>query len=66
MGYYLSSQVEEVIGYILPLTGGGFIYIAASDLIPELHKEENLRRSLASFTFLLLGFMLMLFVELFL
>ena len=66
MGYYLSSQVEEVIGYILPLTSGGFIYIAASDLIPELHKEENLRRSLASFTFLLLGFMLMLFAELFL
>lgn len=66
MGYYLSSQVGETIVYILPFTAGGFIYIAASDLIPELHKEENPRRSIASFVFLLLGFSFMLFVKLFL
>jgi zinc transporter ZupT len=52
MSYYLSSQIGGAIVYILPFTAGGFIYIAASDLIPKLHKEENLRRSLASFTFL--------------
>jgi len=66
MGYYLSSQVGEATVYILPFAAGGFIYIAASDLIPELHKEENLRRSVASFAFLLLGFTFMLFVKLFL
>ena len=38
MSYYLSSQIGEAIGYVL-FAGGGFIYMAASDLIPELHKK---------------------------
>lgn len=28
-------------GAMLPLTSGGFIYIAGSDLVPELHKERK-------------------------
>lgn len=31
---------------LLPFAAGGFIYIAASDLIPEMHKEKHLVRSL--------------------
>ncbi len=27
--------------YLMPLAAGGFIYLAASDLIPELHRHEN-------------------------
>ena len=65
MGYYLSTQMEEAIIYILPFTAGGFIYIAASDLVPELHKEATPRKSLTSFGFFLLGFMFMLFAKLF-
>jgi zinc and cadmium transporter len=26
---------------LVPLAAGGFIYIAGSDLVPELHKEAN-------------------------
>ncbi len=65
VGYYLSSSVEGAIVYILPFTAGGFIYIAASDLVPELHKERSLRRSSASFAFFLLGYSFMLFVKLY-
>ncbi|MBU2025889.1 MAG: ZIP family metal transporter [Patescibacteria group bacterium] len=35
-------QVNE---YLLSVTAGGFIYIASSDLIPELQKERNFWRS---------------------
>lgn len=28
--------------WLLPITAGGFIYIALSDLVPELHKDEDL------------------------
>ena len=31
---------------ILPMTAGGFIYIAGSDLVPELHKERKPVKSL--------------------
>ena len=65
VGYFLSSYIGEYMIFILPFAAGGFIYIAASDLIPELHKEVNPRRSLASFVVFLLGFAFMLFVKLY-
>lgn len=37
---FIGSQIESFSGYILPVTAGGFIYLAASDLIPELHRHE--------------------------
>ena len=45
---------------------GGFIYIAGSDLIPELHKEINLKKSLLQILAFLLGIVamaLLLFLE---
>jgi zinc and cadmium transporter len=59
IGYFISDKVAHISNFILPLTAGGFIYIATSDLIPEIHKEKNLKRStLAFFSFLLgIGFM---------
>lgn len=40
--------------FLLPFAAGGFIYIAGSDLIPELHKECKLGSSLLQvFTFIL-------------
>jgi zinc and cadmium transporter len=35
----LGSTFADFAVYILPFTAGGFIYIAGSDLIPELRKE---------------------------
>lgn len=39
------ASVASVGRYVLPFTAGAFIYIAATDLIPELHKEPELRKS---------------------
>jgi zinc and cadmium transporter len=57
--YFVFLRSDFVV-FLLPFAAGGFIYIAASDLIPELHKEENLKRSVLSFLLFLfgLGFML--------
>ncbi|MSQ33586.1 MAG: ZIP family metal transporter [Dehalococcoidia bacterium] len=40
---------------IMPLTAGGFIYIAGSDLIPELHHEHKLPDSVPQLAFILIG-----------
>lgn len=45
--------------YILPFTAGGFIYIAGSDLIPELNKEVSGKRSLIQLVSLVLGILVM-------
>lgn len=46
--------------YLLAMTAGGFIYLAASDLIPELHRHESrLRQSLGQLITVILGVMIM-------
>ncbi len=37
----LAYKPESITQLILPITAGGFIYIAGSDLVPELHKESK-------------------------
>ncbi|MFA6089334.1 MAG: ZIP family metal transporter [Candidatus Woesearchaeota archaeon] len=62
----IGNKVEMFSLYILPITAGGFIYIAASDLIPEMHKETKISRSLLQLLMILLGvgvMALMLFFE---
>ena len=66
IGYFITDLVQGFSNFILPFTAGGFIYIATSDLIPELHKENDLKRSTASFFAFLLGIIFMALVKSFL
>ena len=49
------KSAEGISTWILPLAAGGFIYLAAADLIPELHAEKKVKRSIQQFIALLLG-----------
>jgi len=51
-GFYFAANTQNFAKFLLPITAGGFIYIAACDLIPELHKQPGLVRA----TFSLLAF----------
>ncbi|MBU2416273.1 ZIP family metal transporter, partial [Patescibacteria group bacterium] len=59
IGYFISLNLENIIPFLLPFAAGGFIYIAASDLMPEIKKETNLRKSIISFLMFMLGIALM-------
>lgn len=50
-----SSVLGGVESYIVPLTAGGFVYIASTDLIPELHKEPEAGKSVVQLLGLLAG-----------
>jgi len=63
IGYFMSFILHDIIPYLLPFAAGGFIYIAASDLMPEIRKETNLKKSLYSFLFFMLGIILMLIIK---
>lgn len=39
--FFFVSSMENLIPFILAVAGGGFIYIATADLIPEIHKETD-------------------------
>ncbi len=59
IGFYLSSVISGFAPALLPITAGGFIYIAASDLIPELHKEKNNYKANMAFVLFVLGLVFM-------
>ena len=51
----IGLETESVSAFLVPFTIGGFIYIATADLIPELKKEVDLKKSLLQLLFILLG-----------
>jgi len=63
LGYYFLSK--EMLLPLLPFAAGGFIYIAASDLIPELHKESNIKKSIISFILFSVGLAFIVVMKLF-
>lgn len=56
---FLNLEVSNLTAYLLPFTAGGFIYIAGSDLIPELKKETELKHTLIQLISILLGLAVM-------
>jgi zinc and cadmium transporter len=44
-----------ITSIMLPIAAGGFIYIAGSDLIPELQKTTNTKKSVLQFVAMLIG-----------
>jgi len=57
LGYLISGGFNITI--LLPFAAGGFIYIAATDLIPELHKRVKVSESIFQLIFILIGLILM-------
>ena len=66
IGYFLAEKAGHFSDFILPITAGGFIYIASSDLIPEIHKENNQKRSTLAFVAFILGIIFMALAKKFL
>jgi len=52
IGYFVTTSYSVLL---LPFAAGGFLYISASDLIPELHKEKETVKILTAFFGFLLG-----------
>lgn len=62
----LSPYIENYAIYLLPFAAGEFIYIAGSDLVPELHKETNPSKSTLELIALIFGLailFLLIFLE---
>jgi zinc and cadmium transporter len=51
----LHEYLEGIEAVLLPLVAGNFLYIAGSDLIPELHREPRLPQALTQFAAIAAG-----------
>ena len=55
----VSSYIENIQAFIVPMAIGGFIYIAGSNLIPELHKEFTVKKAIIELITFALGILVM-------
>lgn len=53
--FYAADFIQGLLPVFLSVTAGFFIYIAASDLIPEIHNEEKRKVALMETVLLLVG-----------
>ena len=66
VAYLLGERIETSLPILLSITAGFFIYIAASDLIPEIHHENRKGFAVIETALLFLGVIVVwVFVSLF-
>ena len=59
VGYFVSNLIESIVLFILPFAAGGFIYIAATDLVPEIRKELDMKKYMATLFVFICGILIM-------
>ncbi len=59
IAFGMTSYIGKIELFFVPIAIGGFIYIAGSDLIPELHKETKLSKSIVQLIAFILGMSIM-------
>jgi zinc and cadmium transporter len=61
----IGPHIQGYADALVPITAGGFIYIAGTDLLPELQKDVKLSRSLLQFALVAFGIGIMAILVLF-
>jgi zinc and cadmium transporter len=59
LAYFLGAKLVTLNNYVLPFVAGSFIYLAASDLIPELKEEKHFGHFILEFLSFVLGIFIM-------
>lgn len=54
------QYIPHLTQFLIPFAAGGFIYIAGSDLMPEMHKETDSKKSLVQLVAFVLGILVMM------
>jgi zinc and cadmium transporter len=55
IAYLLANMAEDIVVMLMPFAAGLFIYVAGSDLIPEMHKQSRLSQSVVQIVLFLCG-----------
>lgn len=59
MALQMGKSIAGFTEALIPFTAGGFLYIAGSDLIPELHHNTEIKKSLLQLTMFIAGVVVM-------
>jgi zinc and cadmium transporter len=61
LGYFFFTG--KLVDILIPFAAGGLIYIAASDLIPEINDEKSLKKSIIAIASFIFGVLLLLLMK---
>lgn len=61
--WIIGSKIESLNEIFIPITAGGFIYIAISDLLPEMRKETAWKKSLGQLIIMSFGIFIMYWLK---
>ncbi|HEX7586348.1 MAG TPA: ZIP family metal transporter [Patescibacteria group bacterium] len=56
----INFDAIQITKFLVPFAAGGFIYIASADLIPEIHKNVEVKKSILQLFFFIVGIGIML------
>jgi zinc and cadmium transporter len=62
LGFYMLEDASNLIPYVLVFASSGFIYIAVSDLMPQMQRRATLRETIPQICLIACGVILVLFV----
>ena len=60
IGYFIMSSISALVPFILAISASSFIYIALSDLTPDLHQHTDLKYSIRQLIMIIAGIALMI------
>jgi zinc and cadmium transporter len=61
VAYVASFRLD--VSFLLPFAAGNFVYIAASDLVPEINRPYSLTANILHFVLFLAGLLLLLVIK---
>jgi len=59
ISYFLLDSMEFAVPFLLAISASSFIYIALSDLTPDLHRHTEIKYILKQIAFIIIGIVLM-------
>ena len=62
LGYYTLDRASSLIPYVLVFASSGFIYIAVSDLMPQMQRRATLRETIPQVVLIATGVLIVLFL----
>jgi len=62
LGYYTLDQATNLIPFVLVFASSGFIYIAVSDLMPQMQRRATMRETIPQVFLIALGVVIVLFL----
>lgn len=63
LGYFATQTMTQFAHLLIPVAAGGFIYISATDLLPELKNETSTKRTISMVATFLVGVVIMFLVR---